>query len=232
VTAILTAIVVAVGAFGANRGLPDAAPSLSARPSIVDTGSVLPPPSPSVTDTLPSPSPSPSATRTTTPTPGLTTSTTQPPATTNPPPTTNPPSPTPSPTPTGPVVIAVPPHQLVITGAPGRCVDVNGGAWANGTTVQSWECNTSAAQRFSFNSNGTLSGGSGFCLAPAGGGAGSPMQVRTCGGANQTWQFRSDKSLFNAGSGLCLNDPGYPGTNRQLTMAACAGAGSQQWTYS
>jgi hypothetical protein len=238
VAASVTAILIALGAFGANRGNPDAAPtSTSTRPSLVDTVSVVLPTA--VPSDPAAPSPTPTATRTATPTPGATTGTTSgtttgPPTSTSgttAPPTTTPPTPTPTPTPTGPTAIPVPPHQLVITGAPGRCVDVNGASFTHGNTVQSWACNNSSAQRFTFNANGTLSG-NGVCLAPAGVGAGSPLQVRTCGGANQVWQFRSDKSVFNTSASLCLNDPGYPATNRQLTLAACTGAASQQWTYS
>jgi Ricin-type beta-trefoil lectin domain len=235
VAASVTAILIAVGAVGANRGSPNAAPSgTSTRPSLVDTAPAVLPPT-SVPSDSPAPTPTSTPTRTGTPTPVATTGTTTGPATstssTTAPPTASPPTPTPTPTPTGPTVITVPPHQLVITGAPGRCVDVNGNNWTNGNTVQSWSCNTGGAQKFTFNANGTLSG-NGVCLAPAGAGVGSPMQVRTCGGANQVWQFRSDKSLYNPSTGLCLNDPGYPSTNRQLILATCTGAASQRWTYS
>jgi hypothetical protein len=239
VAVAVTGMLIAIGAFGSGRGRLDAGPTPPASPtSTMDSAPVLliptDTPSPSVSAS-PSPSPSTSSSRVATPTATVTTAIGEP-ATTPPPPTSSaPPNPTATPTPAGPTVVPVPPHQLTITGAPGRCVDVNGGAFTNGNTVQSWSCNNSNAQKFSFTASGTLSG-NGVCVAPAGIGTpanGTLVQVRTCGGPNQIWQFRSDKSIYNPSSGLCLNDPGSPASNRQLQLATCnGGTGGQRWTYS
>ena len=43
-----------------------------------------------------------------------------------------------------------------ITGIDDKCVDVAGGSSANGTRIQLWECNGTAAQRWGVTSDGTL----------------------------------------------------------------------------
>ena len=44
------------------------------------------------------------------------------------------------------------------------------------------------------------------------------------------WQFRSDKSIYNPTSTMCLTDPGFDPHN-QLTLSVCNGGSAQKWNY-
>ncbi|MEE1775785.1 ricin-type beta-trefoil lectin domain protein, partial [Streptomyces sp. JV181] len=56
-----------------------------------------------------------------------------------------------------------------ITGLAGKCVDVAGGAVANGTAVQLYDCNGTAAQQWTVGADGTIRA-LGKCLDVASGG--------------------------------------------------------------
>jgi hypothetical protein len=73
----------------------------------------------------------------------------------------------------------------------GKCLDVNGGATADGTKVQLWSCNGGNAQRWAAQSDGSLRNTpSGKCLDVSGNNSadGTVVHLWTCnGGANQKW---------------------------------------------
>ena len=222
------AIAVAViGGWGRARPAPDTLPPSTGVPTVEDTDPVVVP-GPTLTGPTPTP------TRTTTPTRRTTPSATPSPvasvtASTRPTATATR-TPTPSPTPTGPSVLPIPPHTVTVFAASGQCLDDSAQVQADGNRVQAWECNNTDAQHWTFGADGTLRYHS-LCLRPAGASAvsGALMQTRTCTGANQVWQFRSDKSVYNPNSGLCLTDPGTDPHN-QLTLSTCTGSTRQQWT--
>ena len=94
-----------------------------------------------------------------------------------------------------------------ITGIGGKCVDVAGGSAANGTAVQLFDCNGTAAQRWSVTPDGTLEA-LGKCLDVAGGGTanGTAVQLYECNGTGaQQWEAQPDGTLRNAQSGRCLD---------------------------
>ena len=72
----------------------------------------------------------------------------------------------------------------------GKCLDAPLGA-AAGSKVQIWDCNGGSNQRWSFNSNGTISSASsGLCLDVSGAATanGSVVILWNCAGAaNQRW---------------------------------------------
>jgi hypothetical protein len=112
-----------------------------------------------------------------------------------------------------------------------KCVDVNANASANGTHVQMWDCNSSAAQLWSF-ANGTLTH-TGKCLDVNGGNTanGTVVQVWDCnGGTNQQWSPLANGSLKSVQSGRCLDDPEYNTSNgTQLVIWDCGGGANQRW---
>jgi beta-glucosidase len=120
-----------------------------------------------------------------------------------------------------------------IVGYQGLCVDVRSASTANGTPVQVYTCNQTAAQNWTVQSDGTLRA-LGKCLdvTAAGTANGTPVQLYDCNGTGaQVWQHRSDGSLLNPGSGKCLDDTGSsttPGT--QLQIWSCTAAANQLWT--
>ncbi|WP_203734089.1 ricin-type beta-trefoil lectin domain protein [Paractinoplanes durhamensis] len=134
----------------------------------------------------------------------------------------------PSKTPTGP---------LNSVGIPGKCIDVEGSVVTDGTKIQIYTCNGTAAQNWSLvplnasNTEFTLQA-FGKCITPNGGftANGTVLTLWTCNGtATQTWQSASGR-ILNKLSGRCIDDPGsskVDGTDLQLYD--CSTSVAQQW---
>lgn len=120
-----------------------------------------------------------------------------------------------------------------ITGYGGLCVDVRGGLTANGTPVQNYECNDTAAQAWTVAPDHTLRA-FGKCLALDGGGTANatPTVLADCDGSGgQVWQPRNDGSLYNPQSDKCLDDPESSTTSgTQLQIWDCYPNPNQMWT--
>jgi hypothetical protein len=73
----------------------------------------------------------------------------------------------------------------------GRCADITGANYANGTTIETFDCHNDPAQLFQPEPNGALMNpASGKCLDVTNSGTANGTQIRlwTCtGAANQTW---------------------------------------------
>ncbi|MEY9895212.1 hypothetical protein ABIA31_008901 [Catenulispora sp. MAP5-51] len=126
-----------------------------------------------------------------------------------------------------------PPQTGPITsGLADKCVDDSTASTTNGTHVQLWDCNGTAAQSWTWG-NGTLTFG-GKCMDVTGQGTanGTLVELWDCnGGANQQWTPQPDGSLKSAQSGRCLDDPGFATTNgTQLEIWDCNGGANQKWT--
>jgi beta-glucosidase len=119
-----------------------------------------------------------------------------------------------------------------ITGIGGKCVDVAGGGSANGTAIQLYDCNGTAAQRWSVTADGTLEA-LGKCLDVAGGGTanGTAVQLYECNNTGaQQWQARPDGTLSNAQSGRCLDAAGASSANgTRLIIWDCHASANQRW---
>jgi predicted alpha-1,2-mannosidase len=126
--------------------------------------------------------------------------------------------------PTGPIVAGV---------SAGLCLDDNGGSTANGSHIQIWGCNNTAAQSWTVEPDNTLRvlGG---CLDANGSGTtnGTLIQYWGCNGTGaQQWTVGANGSLVNTNSGLCLDDPGASTTaGTQLELWTCNGGANQRWT--
>jgi predicted alpha-1,6-mannanase (GH76 family) len=120
----------------------------------------------------------------------------------------------------------------VTSGIAGKCLDLNGGSASDGTAVQLYTCNRTAAQGWTLNPNGTLQN-SGKCLdATANGtGNGTLLDLWDCnGGANQAWQ-PYDGGYVNPASGRCIDDPNNSAANgTQLELWDCNGGANQAWS--
>ncbi|MER6858204.1 lectin [Streptomyces pilosus] len=102
------------------------------------------------------------------------------------------------------------PRAGEVKGVGGKCLDVSGGASADGTQVQIWTCNASAAQRWSVAADGSLRA-LGKCLDVSGGASadGTRVQVWTCNGTGaQKWAAQPDGTVRNPQSGKCLDASG------------------------
>ena len=121
----------------------------------------------------------------------------------------------------------------VVSGAAGKCLDVDNAGSANGTAVQLYTCNGTAAQRWTFGADGTLRA-LGKCLDVTGYGTanGSKVQLWDCnpGQSNQTW-VRVGDSYRNPASGRCLDNPDGRAVDRQRTQIwDCFGNTAQRWS--
>jgi glucose/arabinose dehydrogenase len=120
-----------------------------------------------------------------------------------------------------------------IKGVNGKCLDVADGATADGTQVQLWNCNATAAQRWTVPGDGTVRA-LGKCLDVSGGGSadGTKVQLWTCNGSGaQKWSAQADGSVRNPQSGKCLDAEG--GTWNDGTRAhlwTCHTGPNQKWT--
>jgi beta-glucosidase-like glycosyl hydrolase len=125
-----------------------------------------------------------------------------------------------------------------IVGIGSKCVDVAGANPADGTRVQIYDCNQTAAQLWHRSADGTLRA-LGKCLSVAGGDTadGTPIELRTCAApapsGSQIWQPQPNRQLRNPNSGRCLDISGGDATNATpLQLATCASTSpgpSQAW---
>ncbi|MFG2062721.1 glycoside hydrolase family protein [Micromonospora sp. NPDC048871] len=118
-----------------------------------------------------------------------------------------------------------------IVGVAGKCVDVQWSQTENGTTVQLWDCNGTAAQNWvGVGRQGTLRA-LGKCLDVAGGlhDDGTRVQLWDCNGTPaQSWLLDQGK-VINTGSGKCLDASGGAATGTALRIRECSGAVTQAW---
>ena len=121
-----------------------------------------------------------------------------------------------------------------ITGLDGKCVDVAGAATANGTAVQLYGCNGTAAQQWTRPGDGTVRA-LGKCLDVAGPSSadGTVTHLWDCHtGSSQRWTYDSaTRRLVNGYSGKCLDVTGNTSADgTRLQIWACHDGTNQKWT--
>ncbi|MFI8193285.1 ThuA domain-containing protein [Streptomyces sp. NPDC085946] len=125
------------------------------------------------------------------------------------------------------------PRSGAVKGVGGKCLDVDGGGTADGTKIQLWTCNGSAAQTWTVSGDGSLKA-LGKCLDVSGGGSadGTRVQLWTCNGTGaQKWAAQADGTVRNPQSGKCLDASG--GTWNDGTpvhLWTCHTGANQKWT--
>jgi lysophospholipase L1-like esterase len=115
----------------------------------------------------------------------------------------------------------------------GRCLDVTGASQTNGATIQLWDCNGQANQKWTLTSAAELRVYGGKCLDLApNSAAGTRAQIWDCnGGANQKWSYGSDGSIRHTQTGLCLDASGQGTANgTAINSWTCNGQANQKWT--
>ncbi|MFJ4677470.1 polysaccharide lyase family 7 protein [Kitasatospora sp. NPDC088783] len=119
-----------------------------------------------------------------------------------------------------------------ITGLGGKCVDVAAAASANGTAVQLYDCNGTAAQSWTVDTSDHTVRALGKCLdaAAAGTANGTRVQLYDCNGtAAQQWTADGG-GLVNTGAGKCLDVTDRSIANgTPLQLWTCTGGTNQQW---
>ncbi|MFF1446985.1 glycoside hydrolase family 19 protein [Streptomyces sp. NPDC058274] len=120
-----------------------------------------------------------------------------------------------------------------ISGLAGKCIDVAGASSANGTAVQLYDCNGSAAQQWNVGSDGTIRA-LGKCLDVTGNSTadGAQLQLWDCsGGANQKWAVSSAQDIVSISANKCVDVTGNNSANStRLQIWTCTGAANQKWT--
>ncbi|MET8199625.1 ThuA domain-containing protein [Micromonospora taraxaci] len=120
-----------------------------------------------------------------------------------------------------------------IKGLAGKCLDVRNGGTADGTQIQIYTCNGSAAQTWTVTPNSTIKA-LGKCLDVNGSGTanGTKIQLWTCNGSGaQNWAAQSDGTLRNPSSGKCLDVSGNNSADSTVVhLWTCLNAANQKWT--
>ncbi|MFK0124140.1 PQQ-dependent sugar dehydrogenase [Streptomyces nigra] len=120
-----------------------------------------------------------------------------------------------------------------VKGVNGKCLDIDAAGTADGTKVQIWTCNGTAAQRWTIGTDSTFRA-LGKCLDidNAGTADGTKIQLWTCNGsAAQQWAPQADGTVRNPNSGKCLDASG--GTWNDGTAVhlwTCHTGPNQKWT--
>ncbi|MGW6897155.1 ricin-type beta-trefoil lectin domain protein [Streptomyces sp. NPDC054919] len=120
-----------------------------------------------------------------------------------------------------------------ITGLGGKCVDVAGASAANGTAVQLYDCNGTAAQKWTVGADGTIRA-LGKCLDVKDNSTadGAQLQLWDCnGGANQRWGVSGARDIVNVQADKCMDATGNSSANgTRLQIWTCSGTANQKWT--
>ncbi|MEU2484438.1 PQQ-dependent sugar dehydrogenase [Streptomyces sp. NPDC012617] len=124
------------------------------------------------------------------------------------------------------------PREGAVTGMGGKCVDVAGGATADGTQIQLYTCNGTAAQKWTVGTDDTLRA-LGRCMDVSGAGTadGTKIQLYGCNGSGaQKWTPQADGTLKNPASGKCLDAEGVSSADRtRLHLWTCGTGANQKW---
>ncbi|MGW7056628.1 alpha-N-acetylglucosaminidase [Streptomyces sp. NPDC054887] len=132
------------------------------------------------------------------------------------------------------VLAALPPVGRTLTGVGGKCVDVTNGSTIDGTALQLYTCNGTAAQSWSLSSDGSAKA-LGKCMDARNGATanGTVVQLYVCNGTvAQQWIHRDDRTLQNVKSGRCLDaEAGSTANGTRLLLWDCHSGTNQKWTH-
>ncbi|MFV2111214.1 PQQ-dependent sugar dehydrogenase [Micromonospora sp. LOL_025] len=120
-----------------------------------------------------------------------------------------------------------------VVGLGGKCLDVRNAATADGTQIQIYGCNGSAAQTWTVTPNSTVQA-LGKCLDISGGASadGTKIQLYGCNGTGaQNWSAQADGTLKNPQTGKCLDVSGNnPADGQAVHLWTCHTGANQKWT--
>ncbi|GLY98266.1 beta-1,3-glucanase family protein [Actinoplanes sp. NBRC 103695] len=112
------------------------------------------------------------------------------------------------------------------------CVDVPGGNFVDRALLQTYTCNNSAAQKWTFE-GGALKTQGGKCMDVADGatGNGAAIQIYTCNGSGaQQFTLSGSGDLVNPQSNRCIDIKDWVnGNGARLQLWDCAGSANQKW---
>jgi hypothetical protein len=120
-----------------------------------------------------------------------------------------------------------------ILGAADKCIDDAGANTDNGTSIQLFSCNGTAAQNWAWSSSDGTLRALDKCLDVTGGAtaSGTPIQLWECNGTGaQQWRWRQQTRLVNPQSGRCLNVADASAADgARLQISDCDNTAAQAW---
>ncbi|RAO45878.1 glycoside hydrolase family 16 protein [Micromonospora saelicesensis] len=115
----------------------------------------------------------------------------------------------------------------------GRCIDIPGANPVEGAKLQIWDCNTTAAQSWTFASDGTVRA-MGKCMDPAWAGTanGTDVNLVSCNGNTaQRFTLNASGDLVNLNANKCVDvREANPNNGGKLHLWDCLGAANQKWS--
>ncbi|MBG6103365.1 MULTISPECIES: glycoside hydrolase family 16 protein [Micromonospora] len=115
----------------------------------------------------------------------------------------------------------------------GRCIDIPGADPVEGAKLQIWDCNTTAAQSWTFASDGTVRA-MGKCMDPAWAGTanGTEVNLVSCNGNTaQRFTLNASGDLVNLNANKCVDvREANPNNGGKLHLWDCLGAANQKWS--
>jgi streptogrisin C len=114
----------------------------------------------------------------------------------------------------------------------GKCIDVPNSNFSDGVPLQTWGCNGTGAQQWTF-VNGTLQTSNNKCMDVAWGSTadGAVVQIASCSGnAAQQWVLSAAGDLVNPQANKCLDIKDWNGNDgAALQLWDCGGTANQKW---
>jgi GH25 family lysozyme M1 (1,4-beta-N-acetylmuramidase) len=117
-------------------------------------------------------------------------------------------------------------------GVGGKCLNDVGNKSANGTAIDLWTCNGSAAQQWTVASDRSLRI-HGKCLSVSGSAktSGAKEVLQPCSAyASQQWTVSTGAHLVNGTAGLCLSGSASGANGSRVWLGQCATGASRAWT--
>ncbi|MBQ1017377.1 family 16 glycosylhydrolase [Micromonospora sp. D93] len=115
----------------------------------------------------------------------------------------------------------------------GRCIDIPSANPVEGAKLQIWDCNTTAAQSWTFASDGTIRA-MGKCMDPAWAGTanGTEVNLVSCNGNTaQRFTLNAAGDLVNLNANKCVDvREANPNNGGKLHLWDCLGAANQKWS--
>ncbi|MEU0549009.1 family 16 glycosylhydrolase [Micromonospora sp. NPDC005979] len=115
----------------------------------------------------------------------------------------------------------------------GRCIDIPSANPVEGAKLQIWDCNTTAAQAWTFASDGTVRA-MGKCMDPAWAGTanGTEVNLVSCNGnPAQRFTLNGAGDLVNLSANKCVDvREANPNNGGKLHLWDCLGASNQKWS--
>ena len=113
-----------------------------------------------------------------------------------------------------------------------KCVDVAFSSGLNGTPIQSWDCNVTAAQRWTIRTDGTIRVfGKCMDVNTSSRANGAKVQLYDCNGTGaQQWRLSSAHEIVNPQANKCLDVTDWGTANgTRLQIWDCYGGANQKW---